>query len=379
MSSFFRKFQPQIKKEPVDSVSIKIEPVDDDTDSTTDMHEDWSHNNFDPDADVDDKRKMPPPPPQFSRTTVSSNVVKINNESMVRNVTLTPTSRSLAVTSSTLANESRVFGLDEYDEPSQNSLASGRAGGERSISDSAQSAAAFTNYVMVRASAGGQPIRNLDNNGYGAAFIRQLFEAPPHRSMPVSNTEGARLRLDATPLSFDHFTELCATALADQLPCCMGERCHSLKIRNRQGYQINNSRFVAFWHDREAPRFAGPGREAFLRELSQRMCIQCKIEAANRIFVHSACTNTPANVSADVKLAVDFFVLVNRDGEFQQCQTIGPDATCFNGLIGNVPRITIDGWSVRPTNSTARVEFEPPYQRYPAAVDAATRDGARGF
>lgn len=400
-----------VKQEPV--YNIKQEPIEpeeddnyyqphqqhqhDDFDNTSmyggsgtgDPVDDWGAPiNNDPDADVDDKRRRlshtsmgSPPPPIYRRSHTSVGPILSQDESMIRNVSLTPIGRNPSVVDSrrALPHENTVFGLDAYDEPPQVSMSNGRSGNDRAISDSTQSAAAFVNYVVARTTAGGPPIRQNDGGGYGNVLIRNMLNAPPHRTMPASQSRVAQLRLDATPLDWEQFVELCATARPGEAVCCAATKCEALKIQNKQGQRINNTPWVAHWFAHERAKIDGPERDAFQREWSQRYCIACEIMIAARMFYWSSCTVTAVNASHNVKAAVGWFVLVNRDGEFQLSQTIGPNDKVFNGLIGNIPRPALNGWRISPSTQTSRVEFVPPYKQCPPAADSAAHDGQRGF
>ena len=124
--------------------------------------------------------------------------------------------------------------------------------------------------------------------------------------------------------------------------------------------------WIAFYFVHERPRLESAEREAFRRELAQRFCLLCELSYALRIWVNSAATNSAVNATTGVRAAVNWFVLVNRDGEFSQRSTFGPDATCINSFVGNLPYPLILGWRVRPsTTSSTRIRFIPPYERYP--------------
>lgn len=290
----------------------------------------------------------------------------------VRHVILTPTRPPPVVPAEdALVHHKREFSLDTLDQPPQSVML-----GHTERASSTQEPAAFTNFIVANCAAGGPPATTADT-GFTRPFIDHMMRAPPHRSMPASASPAAKVRLDAAIVPWEHFVhELCVTARAGEPACCRGTSCKALDIENAYGQKINATPFVAHWFPAERALFDSAERETFMRQLALRMCIVCEMSYAARVFYNSTVTNSAINASHNVKAAIGWFVLVNRDGEFQQCETIGPDASCFNGLIGSVPRSTVVGWSIQPTYQTARVEFLPPYHQYP---DAGSSDARKGF
>lgn len=354
MTSFFENFRATVKAEP----RVKdepIEPADDD-----ELPLDDNDLFVDPDADVDDK------PAAAARASRES--APRTREPTVRNVMLTPVGRPspLVDAARALPHEAGVMSLDAYDEPSHAELAASRAGADHAVGDSAQSAATFVNYIIARSRAGGLPVGPSEGGGggFGSAFIRHWITAPPHRALPASQS-AAVLRLSSEVVDWEQFIELCATPRPGEPPCCRGSACEALDVRNSYGQRINDTPFVAHWFAHEQSQDSAD-RAALKRKMAERMCILCEIFFAARAFAKSASTNTAVNASGDARLAVGWHVLVNTDGQFCQHQTLGPDSTCFNGFVGNVPRPVLVGWSLRPTTNTSRVEFLPPYQRYAA-------------
>ena len=197
--------------------------------------------------------EFPPPPPPVrreSRTTVDPPPpIQIGGGPLtVKNVTLTPLGRPSAAVDATLPHEAGVFSLDSYDEPSQVALAASRAGVERPVTGDSNSPAAFIDYIVARTEAGGPLVASRTtgeptgaNAGYYSSFVRVMMSAPPHRSMPASNSDFAKLRLHATPVEREWFEEMCSTPGAGDVPCCAGSNCKALGICNAQGAPICNT------------------------------------------------------------------------------------------------------------------------------------------
>lgn len=409
MSSSFFYNPPQIKKEPVDDDNdTRIEPQGNDTvpmpefnedgDRFLDSHMQFSDDVYDDDEHVDEDVKpalMAPPPPrlavsassstssqtrQTSNTTVSSLPLASFNEATVRNVTLTPMSPSkpsLVKASDALPHESGVYNLDTYYETPQTSNQSSES---RQMHDLQNTPDVFCNYVVYRHNPGGPPIRSTDSGGYPNAFLTLYLSAPPHRVMPASASNAARLRLNAIGIDWYQFLDLCATPRPNEPPCSAKLKCKAItNVCNKFGQRINNTPWVAMWYASERAKMTGPDQQTFFAQWSQRRCIICDIDYAARLMVWSTSTNTGCNPNLAPKAAIEWFVLINRGGEFVQSETFGPDVASFNGLVGNVPRPQINGWSIRETTQTSRITFNPPYTRAPTPSSAATADATRGF
>lgn len=379
MTSIFKRF---VKPEPV---VVNSEPMPfDESDEQSEfappppMRAPTARALADDDDDIDDKRPMTP----TSRTTVSSLVARANTgENRVQHVSLKPTSASVGVVSSTelMPQQNRLLSLDEYNEPPQLATMS-RANGA-AYSDSAHSASNMVNYLVARTEAGGLPVDRVLAGGsdYANAYLRRYFQAPPQRTLPCSASSAARLHASTTAISFAHFAELCSTARPNEPACSRGFACEAIGIENEYGQPINNVPFVAIWYKTERVHETSGDKEAFASEWKNRMCVYCEACVGLRAKVNSQTTNSGVNPSQKVQLAVGWHVLVNLSGEFYQSDTIGPDPQCFNGLVANIPRICKRGWKVKESLETNRVQFIPPYARYPSDVDAATRDATRGF
>jgi hypothetical protein len=382
--------QLRVKREPVEQEYSVTMAEDEQADAYDDAHDPTT---VDPDEDRDDKKPImaPPPPrqastaaaavraPARSRTTVAVETPAVGG-AMVRNVVLTPSAARvvpLVDARAALPHTNKVFNLDAYDQPA--AASAGRAAGERVLSDSTQSAAAFVNYIVARTAPGGPAIRSTESGGGNSIFINEMMRAPPSRWMPASDSPAAKMRLDAVVLDRAQFNELTRTPRPGDVPCAAGRKCESLHIRNAHGARINNTPWVAMWFAHERALFEGPDAAKFRAKLEERQCVQCEMILALRMSVTCASTCTAVNAAHNPRAAVGWYVLVNRDGEFPQSATIGPDANYYNALIGQVPLAKINGWRVRPTSNTSCVEFVAPIPEYPPPDNAATRDGTLGF
>ena len=332
----------------------------------------------DPDDDVDDKAHV-------SRTTVSSRVHA--HESTVQHISLSAVQPATVVNArDALPHQNTVYSLDAYDEPRH--AATSRGVADSTLSRSSQSAASLVSYLIARHKAGGPAISDVNSRGYdtsvNSVLLRNYLSAPPSRCMPASNSSVAEYRLALETVSYAQFVELCSTARAGEVRCVRNNDCEALNIRNKKGERINDTPFVAHWFTHELAEKDGPDSETFRRDKwEKRACIWCEVMTGARFFVTSASTNTGMNAPNDphqkAKAAIGWCVMINRDGEFIAKQTIGPDETCFNGLVGNIPRPSIIGWSLRSSPNAMRLEFKPPHGRYPSSADASTVDARRGF
>ena len=380
--SFFERFT--VKQEPNFAAIEEPLPEDDDYNNVV-VKEEHLYDDDDEQAEDDDKAdaKRPRSSNPTSRTTVV-------NESSVQSVFLRPTERKVLTASSAkmMPQQERLLSLDEYDEPAQLSRVNNRRSASRTAAanDSAHSAANFANYITARHVSGGKPVEQNASAGerYFNIFVKRMFQVPPSRNMPCSQTRFADPRFASMPLSLDHIFELCATARPNEPKCSRDTNCKALEIENEYGLRINDAPFVAFWFKANSDE-----TREFDAQWTSRMCVVCECEIALRTYVNSHCSNvgidpsdkikTTDGITERVKLSVSWHVLVNQTGQFCQTETIGPDALTFNGLSGPVPRLRLRGWKLRPTIETNSKKFIPPYTRYVPPEDIHTRDGHQGF
>lgn len=370
-----------------DGVTVKREKMEeddpiqaDDAPFTPIAHKQYATRYTDDDDDGDEDDKA-----QVSRTTVSSRVHA--HESTVQHVSLSAVRPATVVDArDALPHQKTVYGLDAYDEPRY--AAGSRGVADSTLSRSSQSAASLVSYLIARHKAGGPAISDINSRGYDSSvnsvLLRNYITAPPSRCAPASNSTVAEFRLKLETVSYTQFVELCSSARAGEVRCVRNNECEALNIRNKNGERINDTPFVAHWFAHELAEKDGPDSETFRRDKwEKRACIWCEVMTGARFFVTSASTNTGMNAPSDphqkAKAAIGWCVMINRDGEFLAKHTIGPDATCFNGLVGNIPCPSIVGWSPRSLPNAMRLEFKPPHSRYPSGADASTVDSRRGF
>lgn len=379
--SFFERFT--VKQEP--NFAAIEEPIPEDDDYNVEVKQEPLYDDDDEQAEDDDKADA-----KRSRSSNPTSRTTVVNESSVQSVFLRPTERRVLTASSAkmMPQQERLLSLDEYDEPAQLSRVNNRRSASRTAAanDSAHSASNFANYITARHVSGGKPVEQNASAGerYFNIFVKRMFQVPPSRNMPCSQTRFADPRFASMPLSLDHIFELCATARPNEPKCSRDTNCKALEIENEYGLRINDAPFVAFWFKANSEE-----TREFDAQWTSRMCVVCECEIALRTYVNSHCSNvgidpsdkikTTDGITERVKLSVSWHVLVNQTGQFCQTETIGPDALTFNGLSGPVPRLRLRGWKLRPTIETNSKKFIPPYTRYVPPEDIHTRDGHQGF
>jgi hypothetical protein len=254
------------------------------------------------------------------------------------------------------------------------------------------SAAAFTNYmtriVQAERALGGNVTQlaatpyTTNTTAFSQCYISAAIERSPDAAA-AEQLPSDEMRAKSEGVWRAYIEKYMRTARPNEYPCARHERCFGMRLFDDNGEQLPPTVWRAFWFPSEEQEVeAHP--EKFRSEADYRCCIGCKIDDANKVRNNVKARNNRVDPTV---LSADFHVFVDVHGEFPSEATVGRCDNGYVGLVNNVPRSSVVGWSAKPDGQRAGCylyrwsipQFPIDKSYYDRDIAAAGTGGPQGF
>lgn len=213
------------------------------------------------------------------------------------------------------------------------------------------------------------PYTTAQASAFARNFISRAIEVAPLETFET--LPSVEMRSASKPLTREYIQGFQRSAYPGEPRCRNGDSCWGRRLLDSSMNPIVGTTWRVFWFPEELLKIQS-NSSVYEKEASSRVCIGCKFEQANKRVNGPRHRN---NCVANNILLCDAHVLVNVPGEYPVEATLGCMSNGYNGLVCNIPRMSLVGWTAEADSKRSSCyTYQDSIPAYPIPREFYDRD-----